>query len=430
VRSLYLTEKERLGQKVRVHLYRTLAGETEPYYRATQYDDVSILNNASAVSITISTSAGDADVNTQPLLYTTGGAALENEAPPPTRSVTVFDGRPVVLDAETGKVWHGRAIVEAEGPAFSSLLRFEDPNPLEPSTAVSVLDDKLVIFKSQRRVYVVFGQGPNDAGAGSTYSSPQEVVSDTGCNNSRSIVKTPKGLMFQTSKGIYLLDRALQLAYIGAPVENYNKYTPTGQQLLVTSARVVEDSQQVRFTLYNADKTTLVYDYHFDQWGTFPTLYEPNGAAVWQGRWTWITSTGAGLYEDDAAAYLDAGTHYTMTLQTAWLKLQGIGNFQRVWRAAICGTYRSSCTLNVDVFFDHNDSVSPVQQQSISWTNPGTVSAGMPITIDAHMQYQKCQAVSFKIYDSTGAESFDLSEIVLQLGVKPSIARVAEAFKR
>jgi len=54
-------------------------------------------------------------------------------------------------------------------------------------------------------------------------TEPSLIPTDTGTINPRSIVLTPMGIMYQSEKGIYLLDRSLQVSYIGADVEAYRQ---------------------------------------------------------------------------------------------------------------------------------------------------------------------------------------------------------------
>ena len=73
----------------------------------------------------------------------------------------------------------------------------------------------------------------------------------------------PEGLMFKSSKGIYLLSRALELKYIGADVEAYNAFD-------VTSAQLIPTVYEVRFTLTNG--VCLVHDYYVDQWSVYTNI--------------------------------------------------------------------------------------------------------------------------------------------------------------
>ena len=102
------------------------------------------------------------------------------------------------------------------------------------------MDEKLVIFK-ESAIFYLSGDGPNNLGQQDTFIKPELVSSDIGCININSVVLTPDGLMFKSKKGIYLLSRSMQLAYIGANVEAFN-------DLKVSSAIVVPEENQVRFT--------------------------------------------------------------------------------------------------------------------------------------------------------------------------------------
>lgn len=55
------------------------------------------------------------------------------------------------------------------------------------------------------------GNGPDATGANSDYGDPTLITSDVGCINDNSVVIMPQGLMFQSAKGIYLLDQSLKL---------------------------------------------------------------------------------------------------------------------------------------------------------------------------------------------------------------------------
>jgi len=75
-------------------------------------------------------------------------------------------------------------------------------------TAIGAMDDKLIFFKANTKFFV-YGDGPTPSGANNTFSDADRVTSDGGCVNQRSIVSTPMGLMYQSLKGIYLLDRSM-----------------------------------------------------------------------------------------------------------------------------------------------------------------------------------------------------------------------------
>ncbi len=121
------------------------------------------------------------------------------------------------------------------------------------------MDDKLIIFK-KNAIYYLNGAGPDNTGANSQYSQPTFITSTLGCDNPNSIVTVPSGLMFQSDKGIWLLGRDLSTSYIGWDVEDFNDDE-------VVSALTIPDAHEVRFTM--ASGAILLYDYSFNQWGSF-----------------------------------------------------------------------------------------------------------------------------------------------------------------
>src|SRR5207302_1775315 len=107
-----------------------------------------------------------------------------------------------------------------------------------------------------------------------------KLASDLGCQSPASVVETPAGLMFRSSKGIYLLDRSLSVQYIGAPVESFNSLTVSG-------AFVLAYANQVRFT--TVEGTTLCFDYVQAVW-TVRTNEAAVGALSWNDQATYLRS--------------------------------------------------------------------------------------------------------------------------------------------
>ena len=101
------------------------------------------------------------------------------------------------------------------------------------------MDDKLIIFKNNS-IYFMAGDGPNNLGQQDTFSQPQLISSDVGCENKNSIVLSPQGLFFKSNKGIFRLSRSLGLSYIGAPIEDFNDLT-------IKKADLLAKKNEVRF---------------------------------------------------------------------------------------------------------------------------------------------------------------------------------------
>ena len=81
--------------------------------------------------------------------------------------------------------------------------------------------------------------GANDAGSGSSITNFQFVPSDVGCSNSKSVLLFPGGIIFKSPKGLYLINRGVQVQYFGSDVEAYNSQN-------VLSAVIVGSKNQIR----------------------------------------------------------------------------------------------------------------------------------------------------------------------------------------
>jgi len=298
--------------------------------------------------------------------------------------------------------------------------------------ALGVLDEKVVIFKDDR-FYVTYGDGPDDTGFGGIFAQPEFVSADVGCINPQSLTSLPGALTFKSSKGIYILDSSLGVNYFGAPVEDYN-------QQRVTSSVLKPDSNQVRFT--TAAGACLVYDYFFQQWSIF-TNHEANDATIWNDKYVYLRETGDVLIEAEGV-YKDDGSPYHLKVGTAWISLAGVNGFQRAYRFALVGDYKTDHILQIKAGYDFSQSLQTVMtwdtKESLGVKTFGEDSpfgSGSPYgggnisyRVRGHIPRQKCQSIRFVLEElSTSAsegsgEALTLSGFTLLVGVKSAITKL------
>jgi hypothetical protein len=382
----------------------------------------------------------DAGLISNELLYTTGDV-LENNSPPPCSIITTYKNRVFIAGLDNKNVLQYSKILPPENKnfaaGFSDLLTIELDQSGGDVVALAPLDDKLIIFK-EKQIYYINGDGPNNTGAGSTFTEPQLITTDVGCLNANSIVTMPNGLMFQSNKGIYLLSRGLQVEYKGAPVETFNSLT-------ISSAILINDINQVRFV--TEDGVALVYDYYFDQWSTF-TNYLAVDCDLFQNNFVLLRTGGEVMQEntDSYADGYDGGTqHIPLVIETANFSFAGLNGFQRVYRATLLGEYKGSHNTVVSFAYDYSpvyvdsatfDGYSVIGQYAYGSTGPygetnGDIYGGdyVPYQFRIHLKQQKCTALRVKIEDTQSApfnEGFNLSGITLQVGIKPSTYKLPE----
>lgn len=307
----------------------------------------------------------DAQIVGNDILYTEGNI-VENLSPNPSSALSIFDNRLWLVDSETkNTLFYSKQVIPGTPIEMSDLLSIY-VSPIQSSQGstgdikcIFPMDDKLIIFK-ENAIYYINGTGPDNTGSNSQYSEPILITSTVGCSNQKSIVFMPNGLMFQSDKGIWLLERSLQTVYIGAPVESFT------QNATVNSACLIPETNQVRMGLSSG--IMLMYDYYFQQWGSFTNI-PSQSATVALGKHTLFDDFGRVLQELPGT-YSDAGNPVLMKFRTAWIALAGILGFQRAYFLFLLGKYVSPHKLICKIGYDFD----PFEYQTII-VNPNNYNA-------------------------------------------------------
>ena len=436
VPTLRLTYK--IANPVKICVYRWSTAQ-QIYYQVTSITSPT-LNTLAASSVTITDTLSDASILGNNILYTTGGV-VENIGPPATFATTLYKSRLVLVDSEDRNLlWFSKQVIESTPVEMSDLFTiYVAPTvgaqgDTGPITALSAMDDKLIIFKKDA-IYYITGNGPDNTGANNDFSDPIFITSTVGCPNQASIVFMPQGLMFQSDKGIWLLGRDLSTSYIGAPVENFNSNT-------VLSAISIPGTNQVRFTLNN--NVILMYDYYFGVWGSFQGNFAIT-SALYQSLHTFIDSFGR-VFQETPGVYLDGANPTLISFTTGWVNVAGLQGYERLYDIYILGTYYSPHKLLVSIAYDY--APAPSQQSVISpnnynapwggdnvWGN-STPYGGTPQLEEwrIHTQRQLCSAFQVTIqevfdssYGVSAGAGLTLSNMNLRLGIKKSVHPIRAA---
>ena len=414
---------------VRLVVYRW-STSNQIYYQVTSVTSP-LVNNPAVDLLTYTDTLADSSIIGNTILYTTGGV-LENIAPPATVHSTLFNNRLFLIDAEDPNLlWYSKQVIENTPVETSDLLTiYVSPTTgtqgsTGPMTALSAMDDKLIVFKKDA-IYYVNGIGPDNTGANSGYSDPVYITAAVGCSNPNSIVLTPAGLMFQSDKGIWILGRDLSTNYIGAAVEAYNSQ-------IVQSAQSIPGTNQVRFILSNS--LTLMYDYFYNQWGTFSNL-NAISSTIYNSYQTYLNTSGV-VYQETPGTYLDGSQPVTMSVTTGWINIAGLQGFERFYQMYLLGTYYSPFKLSVSIAYDYNssalqqtvvtpDNYSPSWGGEAQW-GAGNAWGGPGNVFEARVfpQNQKCESFQITIqeaydpsYGASSAQGLTLSGLNVIVGVK------------
>jgi len=232
--------------------------------------------------------------------------------------------------------------------------------------------------------------------------------------------------MFKSRKGIFQLDRGLNLSYIGAAVEDYNDLT-------ITSAKVVGEVNQVRFTTTG---DCLVYNYQLGLWGTFDNHQAISAETV--GNDYYYVRNDSILFKEDRESFSDNGSSINMSIETGWMSFNQLQGFQRIYKMLILAGYKSPHQLRIQVAYDFNeawveekiitpnaDFLSNSRYGDDSPYGSGTPYGGDGNVYQARFDFsrQKCQSIKLRISDlqSESGEGLSLSVFTIEMGGKKGL---------
>lgn len=405
--TLRLTDKKNVSLAV----YATLVNGTI-FFRVSDPINL-ILNDKTVDYVVFSDTTPDAFLIGNQQLYTSSGE-VENIGVPSVNVSTTFKSRAIVVPSENPlSWWPSKQVIPGFPVEFSDIFVQNIDSRIQKISAVGAMDDK-IIFCGPTSLFYVVGSGPAPNGTSNDYTEAQLISSDVGCLNQASIVLMPFGLMFQSQKGIYLLDRSLGVQYIGAEVEAFNSFN-------VTSAQLMDTVNQVRFTLSNGIE--LVYDYFYKQWDIFSDINAAD-SGIFQNQHTFINPSGAIWQESNV--FSDNGAAILLSFISNWLSFANIQGFQRVYSFLLLGDYKSPHVLTINIYANFNDEV-PAQTTVI------------PVLSDP-IDYQfrvfmnefvaKSEAVKIEVIESQPngvGEGFSVSNMAFVVGVKRGPYKVPAA---
>jgi hypothetical protein len=413
-----------LYRKCSVVVWLSDANLPNVLYRAT--DPVSLtINDATVDSLSIAiTTVSNATLIGRQTLYTTGNV-LPNFTPDGPSCMTTYGKNLIIDDPNDPTILrYSKLDTSRYGPHFAAAFTIPVFGDGGRPIAVIPMDGRLIIFKAQQ-IWTCYGTGLDDLGNGQGFSTPQRLRDDIGCVGPQLLCEIPQGILFSSSKGIWLLGRDLSVTYAGAAVDAYNSAT-------IRSFTHVRKASEVRILL-NDGVTTLVYSYYWTdeqgvgQWWT-NTNYSGNSATVdGNGVYTFAHLT-AGLsspyfqyaYQENSSGFTD--NHIANTpgivakITTPWFRFADI---QRVWEVFLLGESKSSHSLLIEVAYNFETSFS--ETHTITSAN---ATSGNGVYMPWFMpKRSRCEAMRLRISDpgATG-ESFTLSKIKFKVGLLPGTA--------
>lgn len=426
-------------------VYRSELNKSDLYYRISSTDPTVTgdngytKNDPTAASVVFVDNLSDALLITREIDYQSRGE-LPHFAPDGTSFLGAAQSRLFSAGGGTKPNAVTPSLLRFDGePAHfnDSLTVGETPDYGGDVVGTAPLNDVLVVFK-ERAVYALAGNGPDNTGQQGFFES-RAISSDMGCTDPGSIVSLPIGVMFKSRKGFYLLTPEFQLVYVGADVEAYNSQT-------FAAGAPVPDSNQVIFVPVSG--YALVFDWYYKSWSTH-TNHAGIDALVWkEDTFVYLRNDGK-LFFRDNTLYTDGGSPYSLRIRTAPIRLEE--SVQGYWLCGpvnVLGDYKSLHRLAVGLYYDRDESpfetfmVEPagfVETATYGDDTPygnstyygGSVASG-EYQFQIKPRRSKVQTIRFEFRDTPGelpGSSYEITELLLKVGVQPGIARLPASRK-
>ena len=364
----------------------------------------------------------DATLATRPTLYTTGGN-VPNTMPP--ASVGVFSHKSRAFLLERDRIWFSKLYVDGDFPQFALDFTLDVPGG-EIVGGVS-LDDFAVIFE-RSKIWILTGEGPNDAGLQLDYQLRQ-CAADLGCTEATSLLVHSGGVFFRSGAGLYNLTRGLGVDYIGRFVED-----ELTSATVITGA-VIHPTQHI--ALFSLSGGTagrrLVYDYLHGVWLKDVCTATEKGLAVVGSSLYSVRAQG--LLAKESTTYLDNGAWITFLAKFGFMESPGTEyQMARIFEATFSRV--TSHGISMSIFNGYKTSADTTR----AWTAAEIDAlADIPVyTIDAANTYPLTDAATVQITD-TAPSSIDplvdgqgatLTGIAIDLEPQTGIVRKASANRR
>ena len=421
LQCLWATLKTQTQNPIKIQVFRTEDAGTTIFYKVSEGSATS--NSLSAATVTFVDEVPDSDLISKEILYTAGGI-VENIPPPGCSTIARYLNRVAVSGGEcSSRIFWTKPLERAAGFSFSDVL-VTDLQLERPISALGTMDANLLVF-TRKKCHALSGEPPDATASNNTLSVPQQLPADVGCVSPRSIVETPVGLMFQSEKGIWLLDRSLAHAYIGAEVEAYDDPC--------TGAAVESNKNQVLFT---SATNTLAYDYFYKYWA----VHTPAGVGSAMGSAHVIATSSGDVWRKDSSLFADDGANFTTMIETGWISTGMLQGMQRILNVLFFGKYVGRHTLVVELSYDYRGFPEDIFSLDTSVVVGSTFGTATPFgtgtfggTEDGTYRFrlkprvQRCSAFKIKIYDAFPSNdllgSFELTGVTLEVGVDKSFFR-------
>lgn len=374
----------------------------------------------------------DAALIDNEILYLSSGE-LDHVAAPGSSMVWYAGRRLWVPNADGTGLYYSLLKNAGEALEFNDSLELKIPGSGE-ITGVVNHNASIVVFR-KNEIYLVTGSGQGNFGFGTGEYKVSPLNAETGCAFKNAYTKFPRGVLFWASNGPTEILHNLSTRWIGQGAEHLVRAgaTITGCELYPT------DDYAIFLT---SENYASVYHYGQSAWTQF-TNHGGKSIVDYDGRLAYTRANGR-VFLMNRSSYVDDNTSVVKRIQLPFWVASSQQNYQRVYALLGLGEYLGSHTLTVRVYYDYSYdydeyAVDPGAQLSFPVAyGSGTYGSGVyggsstnAFNIDVRPRRQRCQAVSFEIFDNNAKnEAYSITDIKIHGGFisgRPSL-RTAQKF--
>lgn len=411
--SLSLTERDR----VNVEVWRTLSGQTGPYFLVTSQSlPTDAISATAVVSITDQTSDAVAvtrpQLNQQPV-----GTQLPNNSTPVANWCSVAGDRLWCRDLDVpGRVRASKFKVDGIGTEMSPYILVDQPEDAKGDVSRGLAQQDGVFFLvGARTVSVYQGDGPDNTGAGGSFSPASLIPAAEGHLLDGGVVVTPVGILYVTDEGLGSLGRnqgildavpAITSAYRnqGYQIGQIHFERDRSELWLIDPQDDPEPNPRPSLP----DPTTLVYSESTNRWSAMATeLRSRSIAGNAAGGLVVIRAAGA-IWRRNLSIATDAGAAVPLRIRTGWLQVGDLASATAQWETIVLtANYLSSHMLSISIRADYSETVRV------------TYSVDMTATPPPQLQYQvqldsidlNSNAIDIEISDDGDGFAWELVQI-------------------
>ena len=428
-------------QSVVLDVYRTEAGGTQYFLCGTSQYDVQTPTQAVSFNgwFSLTDNMADTTLESQPVFYRqpgVPGTPVDRYPAPASAIICQHKDRLFSTDPYGQRVYYTSFFVDGEAAWHNPAFSFYVHGGTGPITGIASMDGRLVVFK-QNAIFLVDGDGPPESGPnGTEYSPPQRIVTEFGCIDHRSIVIVPDGIMFRSSRGFELLNRSLQVMYVGAKVWTSTKNYP------YTTGAFMDDSSRVHFICWDGYVSTannckvFTFDLQFGCWSV--ATFTDNNAI------------GHGLMTDEGARFVAFNTFCRWTdtetkldgfettivpssIILAPIKVSTPQGRQRVYEVMVLAKKVGNHAIRLSLDYDYAGSFAFTK----TW-QPSVINAFPLEQLNLNPDQQAVMATQLKIEDLDPTDSvtyppgsgFALLDVTFEVAAKQFAAKLPAGQKK